>query len=271
MRRGPTAFFLALWLETLLYGFHTVLFIICLFLLTRRKRPGHAVFLVTATFIFIFSSLHVGFMFKDAFVRFVGKKHHHRPTVPWPATITPKTFAYVMNGFFADALVVYRCHAIWNFDVLYIIPAVVMVLVTAMVGAGDLDPHIQPKPSFFALSLATNLYVTAMAAGRLYYMGPAIRTIFARQPDFLRRYSRAFVITLETGIANSACFIIFLVLCRKDSTEGSALMVQDCFAQIMGIIPTLIIVVVGLGSDSYYKVSESETKRLRPIRTISLV
>ncbi|KAK7040749.1 hypothetical protein VNI00_009655 [Paramarasmius palmivorus] len=110
-----------------------------------------------------------------------------------------------------------------------------------------------------------------MAIGRLYYMAPVTRALFARQPHFLRRYTRAFIITLETGIINSACFVVFLILCRDTDTEGGALMMQDAFAQIMGIIPTMIIVIVGLGSDSYYTTQKPDrSQSIRPIRTISL-
>ncbi|KAF9269868.1 hypothetical protein L218DRAFT_294554 [Marasmius fiardii PR-910] len=231
------SFFISLWLETLLYGFHVVLFCFCLYILLRHKRPGYAVFLVTAVFIFAFSTTHIFI----AFVGFMRCFHPHKTCthevneLRWPNVVSPKTFAYVMNAFFADALVVYRCYAIWNFDTYYILPAVVLVLVTAMVGVSvfeDSPKAIQPSPPFFVLSLITNLYTTAMAAGRLYYFLPAVRKYWGNTPDLQRRYSRAFIIILETGAFNSACFVIFLVVCQNKATEGAALLVLQCVAQI---------------------------------------
>ncbi|KAJ8082582.1 hypothetical protein PM082_008437 [Marasmius tenuissimus] len=264
------AFFISLWLETVFYGFHTVLFCFCIYILLRRKKPGYAVFLVTAIFIFVFSTMHILFTFTGGLKHFTKTrcKGNHCPLEPdsqgaplcpqqrekpWPNLISPKTFAYVMNGFFADALVVYRCYAIWNFEAYCIIPGAVLLLITAMVGVADVSekcPFIQPGPPFFALSLVTNLYATLMAAGRLYYLRPVLKKYWRNRPDLQRRSSRAFIIVLETGAFNSACFVIFLILCTKKTTEGAALLVQDCVAQFFGIVPTLIIVIVGIRSES---------------------
>ncbi|KAF5390959.1 hypothetical protein D9757_003964 [Collybiopsis confluens] len=169
-----------------------------------------------------------------------------------------RSFAYVMNNFFADALVVYRCYTLWrsespNPEYFLAVPAL-LVLITTMVGV-DGDPckeALQLRPTFFVLALVTNLMVTLLAGGRLYWLTRYREwdMLTKNEPELLRRYRKAFMILIESGGLYSLTLALFLILCIDTvKAEGAALIVQSGLVQIMGIAPTSIIVIVGLGKE----------------------
>ncbi|KAF9074771.1 hypothetical protein BDP27DRAFT_1399526 [Rhodocollybia butyracea] len=115
---------------------------------------------------------------------------------------------------------------------------------------------MQLRPAFFAMSLVTNLTVTSLAAGRLYWLSrnQEWHILFIEEPELLRR--------IESGGLYSLTLGLFLVLCiGQDPSEGAALIVQSALAQIMGIVPTSIIVIVGLGMEFSRK---GDTGRIKP-------
>jgi hypothetical protein len=260
----PKAFLVSLWIETFLFGLHLVLFIFCVWILLRHKREGYAVLLTTAICIIAFSTTHVVLNFRDSLFRLHLEMKRERPgRLPGVEVENPhqffglnaRSFAYLMNNFFADALVVYRSYALLssNAEYLLALPAL-LVMITTMVGVADANPYreaLQLRPSFFVMSLFTNLTVTALAVGRLYWLSrdQDWHAICEREPALFRRYRKALMIIIESGSLYSLTLMLFLLLCLDDANEGAAMIVQSSLAQIMGIVPTSIIVIVGLGKE----------------------
>ncbi|KAF9021907.1 hypothetical protein BDP27DRAFT_1457588 [Rhodocollybia butyracea] len=184
---------------------------------------------------------------------------------------------------FADALVVYRCYSLFGSShaEYYLALPALMVLWSGVDGF-SVQRAMQLRPAFFAMSLVTNLTVTSLAAGRLYCLSrnQEWHILFIEEPELLRRYRRSFAIMqvdlhdlrvlslikryrrIESGGLYSLTLGLFLVLCiGQDPSEGAALIVQSALAQIMGIVPTSIIVIVGLGMEFSRK---GDTGRIKP-------
>ncbi|KAJ7751567.1 hypothetical protein B0H14DRAFT_432506 [Mycena olivaceomarginata] len=117
-----------------------------------------------------------------------------------------------------------------------------------------------PLEPFFALSLATNVLVTTLTAGRIWWICRKARSylttdvqrrsVSAGLPALPALSAHVFFIVLcriESGVIYSVSVLIYLIL----GVIPSAVIVQDPViemrAQMVGIVPTLIIVRVGLG------------------------
>ncbi|KAG7093245.1 hypothetical protein E1B28_006931 [Marasmius oreades] len=104
----------------------------------------------------------------------------------------------------------------------------------------------------FAFSLSTNIIVTSLIAGRIWWNAHQLcKLLVGTQPS--RLYRRAIAIIVESGAIFSASLLILLVLY---SLKFNAVYVSDSIAQITGIAPTLIIVRVGMG----YSVDSSDSR-----------
>ncbi|KAJ7784765.1 hypothetical protein B0H16DRAFT_1493702 [Mycena metata] len=141
----------------------------------------------------------------------------------------------------ADGLVIYRCYCIWNKNIYIVILPVVLLIVTTVFG---LDVGLPANP-FFILSLTTNILVTSMSAGRIWWIYHKGRAYL--QADAQRRYVSALSILIESGVIYSATVLAHLVLAAIPSASTLPPLVFQMLTQIMGITPTLIIVRVGLG------------------------
>ncbi|KIK57441.1 hypothetical protein GYMLUDRAFT_46320 [Collybiopsis luxurians FD-317 M1] len=270
----PKASLVSLWVETFFFGLHLILFVFCVWVLLRHRREGYVILITTAFCIIGFSATHVILNFRDSLVILHQVSHgdhgsHHcHPEGGHFFGLNARSFAYLMNNFFADALVVYRCYALWSSNAEYFLafPAL-MVLITTMVGT-DGDPckeALQLRPQFFILALVTNLTVTFLAAGRLYWLtrNREWHILGTIESELFRRYRKAFMILVESGGLYSLALGLFLILCDGNANEGAALIVQSSLAQIMGIVPTSIIVIVGLGKE-FSSQSDEETRDLLP-------
>ncbi|KAE9402554.1 hypothetical protein BT96DRAFT_974184 [Gymnopus androsaceus JB14] len=274
------AFLVSLWVETFFFGLHFILFGFCALVLLRHKRQGYAVLLTTAVCIIIFSATHCSLAFRDSLIRLklVAVDEPGCPAGSSGSSIenpnqffglNARSFAYLMNNFFADALVVYRCYSLWSPSAYYPALPALLVLITTMVGVDGFPckEAMQLRPAFFVMSLVTNLTVAVLTAGRLYWLSrkQEWHLMYKDEPALVRRYSKAFAILIESGGLYSLGLIIFLAFCANDEYEGAAMIVQSALTQIMGIVPTSIIVIVGLGLQfEHQPPPEAEPLRPRP-------
>lgn len=143
---------------------------------------------------------------------------------------------YVTNNLMADALLIYRCYVIWN--TIYITVAPLILLIATMI----LGYTIQ-LPLFFILSLTINLFVPTLVAGRLWWV---IRRIRGPAGEVTRRKGRnAMIIILESGLIYSIFVSIHMGFFHFQNPMDE--IIYAALGQVVGIVPTLIIVRVGLG------------------------
>ncbi|EEB92629.1 hypothetical protein MPER_08832, partial [Moniliophthora perniciosa FA553] len=95
-----------------------------------------------------------------------------------------------------------------------------------------------------SLCLCSNVVVTFLIAWRIWWVGRRIAQTLDKKHG--RKYRQALAIIIESGAICSLATLITLVT-YVSGTKGSA---YDPLTQITGIVPTLIIVRVGLGISS---------------------
>ncbi|KAF8634299.1 hypothetical protein AX17_004251 [Amanita inopinata Kibby_2008] len=255
----------SLWVESLLYGAYAVLFALCVHALVHNKRtPGglNKPLLVTAVVMFTFCTVHICVGLARAISAFVGSKDKPGGALGYYAAIwLPlnifKQALYATNNIVADGLVVYRCYVVWGFRwKVIVIPSIMLAATTlcaylavynfSLIGPGQdvfATNIAQWGTALFSLSLATNVTVTMLIASRIWWIARQANTLLGKSHG--RKYNNAVAIIVESGAIYSISLLILLVLYTIKST--SQYIVYDALAQIMGIVPTLIIVRVGLG------------------------
>ncbi|KAJ6497281.1 hypothetical protein C8R45DRAFT_124524 [Mycena sanguinolenta] len=206
-----------LWVGTFFYGIYLVLFCICIYVLLNR--PRNLILLVTAITLFTLATVQTVIQI----VKHAGDIDDL--DIPFDQLDAAKNVIYTVNNFIADGLVIYRCYAVWNNNVSVTILPILMLIATTVLGlvvTFDFTLSLYP---FFALSLATNVLVTALTAGRIWWIS---------------RYS------LESGMLYSANVLAYIIL---PSIPSASIFGEPIFAmliEIVGIAPTLIIVRAGL-------------------------
>ncbi|TFY54761.1 hypothetical protein EVJ58_g8668 [Rhodofomes roseus] len=165
-----------------------------------------------------------------------------------------KQALYGTNNIIADSVVIYRCYVVWGFSIKIIIIPVIMLIATSVCAYTAVYNFSQVTPggtvfaqnivpwgtALFSLSLATNVTVTTLIAVRIWWL--ARQTIPA---STLVTYYEVVTGRIESGSIYSACIMTLLILYCRDT--NAQYIVYDSLSQIMGIVPTLIIVRVGLG------------------------
>jgi len=168
-----------------------------------------------------------------------------------------KQALYATNNIVADGLVIYRCYIVWGNKVKVIIVPLIMLLATTICAYAAVYNFSKITPgenvfatniaewgtALFSLSLATNILVTSLIAGRIYWISRKTKRLLGSKHS--QKYQNAVAIIVESGAIYSVSLMTLLILyCLKTNAQY---IVYDALAQIMGIVPTLIIVRVGLG------------------------
>ncbi|KAJ6594685.1 hypothetical protein B0H19DRAFT_1096454 [Mycena capillaripes] len=225
-----------LWVGTFFYGIYMVLFCICIYILLHRPRDlGNVVLLVTAITLFTLATA------QTVINLVLGAADIDDVDVPYDQLSLADMTIYVVNNVIADGLVIYRCYSVWNRNIYVIIVPIILLVVTSVFGWDILLP-LDP---FFALSLATNILVTTLTAGRIWWICRRARAYL--KTDAQRRYVSSISILIESGVIYSVSVLTYLILGAIPSASIVQEPVMEMLAQVVGIVPTLIIVRVGLG------------------------
>ncbi|KAF8999660.1 hypothetical protein BDQ17DRAFT_1195941, partial [Cyathus striatus] len=250
-------------------GVYAVLFSVCFHVLvypTRKgksKSPINKPMLGTAITMFILCSVRACLDLGRAISAFVssdsiGAGNYYNELWTWPDIL--KQTLYFTNNVVADSLVVsmvYRCYVVWGYSWKIIAGPILMLLATTVCGCVGVANLSLVKPgedayysdilnwasALFSMSLATNVIVTSLIAGRIWWISRMTVHVLGKKHG--RKYVGAMAIILESGAIYSASLLTLLILYLLKT--NAQFIVYDSVAQIMGIVPTLIIVRVGLG------------------------
>ncbi|KAF7350785.1 hypothetical protein MSAN_01639700 [Mycena sanguinolenta] len=239
-----------LWVGTFFYGIYLVLFSICIYILLNRPRPGNAVLFVTATALFTLCTV-------QAVLNLVlGAADIDYIDIPYHKIARAGDSIYGVTNIIADALVIYRCYIVWDRNIYVIILPLLMLAVTSVFGV---DIKLPANP-YFSLSLATNVLVTALTAGRIWWICRQCRLYSRFRTAQQRRCMSAIGIIVESGALYSGTVLAYLILGTIPKVSIVQEPIYEMMAQIMGIAPTLIIVRVGLGVNDPNQKSSIEVK-----------
>ncbi|KAI0922507.1 hypothetical protein AcW1_002873 [Taiwanofungus camphoratus] len=242
--------------EAVLYGAYCVLFLVSMGVLVwRRSTRDLNIPLVSANcMLFCCCTAHFALEFNHFYTTL------QATGVPNFANETKQLFGadilISLTDFIGDLVLIYRCWLVWGKNYFVII----LPFLTALAGFACLmetmhllltvDPSAPVAPAAivplgtagYALPLCTNVLVTALIVGRIWY---ASRSASAHIASGQRTSRHAMNILIESGALYLVTQLIFVVLFALKHPAQAIVAVMA--VQIYGIAPTMIIIRVGLG------------------------
>ncbi|KAF4572483.1 hypothetical protein EYR36_006989 [Pleurotus pulmonarius] len=236
---------IGLWLATLLYGIYVILFGISVYIFWTAGKARNPLLQLSAVFMFSLSTAHMILDIVTTLGMNLETGTYLRPTA------IAAVYLHLTNSAIADSVIIYRCYIVWGFNKYFILP-IILVITTTVYGY-----TMGLSVGTISISLATNIIVTGLTAGRLWWGGRKTAAILG--PHHIDKYARATSIVLESGAIYSLSLLVFLILSRIElGTRRSvpansyacelphSYVIYLAVSQLVGIIPTLIIVRVGL-------------------------
>jgi len=230
----------AVMFETFLYGLYVILFAICLYILGQRKKTSHWILPTFAIAMFTIATADIIYTYYLVFAKLfkLGLSF---------TDLRPKYWLYVTNNVLADTLLLYRCYAIWGCRVRIVLGPI--ILLVAGTACGYIFEGSQPRLFRHAwiyptLTLILNLLLTALTAGRIGWFARNAQLLLGQ--SIVQRYNTTVAILIESGFIYSV--YISLDLATMTNNVGHAIL-DAGLIQVVGIVPTLIIVQVGLGRE----------------------
>ncbi|KAI9059657.1 hypothetical protein FKP32DRAFT_1679718 [Trametes sanguinea] len=251
----------SIFVQTLLYGAYTVVFVLTIWVLLYKrsaaKAPMADPMLWISMIMFVMATVHIGINYTriiKAFVTF-------RDAPGGPAAFFNQlseftqvfgSTVYVMQTIIGDTVVLYRCYMVWT-DVRVVLLPFILLLGSTASGIGILYSFARVVPeaeifvdelqswivSFFSLTLATNIICTGLVALRIWRLNRAIMQ-FAQ-----RSYRPVLFLVLESGAVYSFTLTALLILYKTGSWFQYVLL--DSISPIVGLVFSMIIIRIGLG------------------------
>ncbi|ESK91811.1 hypothetical protein Moror_10537 [Moniliophthora roreri MCA 2997] len=273
--------FVGLWVESILYGMNTILFAICIWVLVYYKKRSSGLnipLLATAIFLYIFCTIRIGIDLGRGILAFFTFRNNPEGPLGFYEDISHWTRVlrealYVTNSLVADTLVIYRLYVVWGYNWKITVGPIILLLassisgyiavweITRVASGGSIFAKqvADGATALFALSMGTNVIVTSLIAGRIWYIGHRASKHLGRQHGV--KYSRALVVIVESGALYSVSLFILLILFAMGN--DAQIILFNSASQIVGIAPTLIIVRVGLGLSAQDNLATVATSQLR--------
>ncbi|TFK95644.1 hypothetical protein BDV98DRAFT_577418 [Pterulicium gracile] len=258
------ASFAALWVETVLYGAYTVLYMICMYILIKRPRKGSRLAMIAvASALYALSSAHVILNMVRGLVAFIDEENAEATLerISSPLSVA-KQVSYAVAALLADGLLIFRCFAVWARNWRIIVFPVLLFIgstVTGFVAVYHVSQATSTSEGYFyrrvavwgtaayMFSLVTNIIVTGLIASRIWWMSRAVQTHLGKQHTQV--YSRLIALIIESGMIYALSILVFMIAYWQN-THGHKIG-NDALAQVVGIMPTLIIIRIGLGMDAH--------------------
>jgi hypothetical protein len=257
----PMANFLALVLETLLYGAFTVLFVVALWVITVQRSVINWKLLITVVAIWLVSTTHLILDVVRAVDAFVtgppggALAYYLDLSNPLQAV---KTAIYVLLTLVGDGFVIYRCYIVYNRKWWIALPPFLLLCGTGIGGFGATVAFSKAAPgaevflpaivpwitSFIALTLATNVVCTCAIAWKINSIQQGLKG-----SSVYRSAGQSAVIIIIESAAIYSCSIISLMITYQLGSNAQYT-VLDLTAPLIGITFTIIILRVSLGISS---------------------
>ncbi|ELU41971.1 hypothetical protein AG1IA_03997 [Rhizoctonia solani AG-1 IA] len=264
--RYKTAVLVGVWTETALWGVFFILYLICAHVLVR-KQTLHTIQwipLSTASLLFMLATIHLALQLRKVYEGLVlcanepgGPDAYFLGEQPaYPYLLAPILFldisrwlnvaadgVYITMILVGDLVVIHRCFLIWGNRIRIIILPFILVLCTAASGYAAVWLFTKLPPNgtalegplakcttiTFLLSLATNILTTGLISYRILSTARKV----ASSVD-VRPYMGGLAVVIESAAIYTTALVIYLVIYISRTNA-------------QGIVPTLIIVRVGLG------------------------
>jgi len=253
----------AVMVETLFYGIHFVLFCICISILVRNGRPTQWFILAAAFVMFVLSTGDISITFRLMTHDIGGVIFNPGgPDTRYPVLkrFYEKDIIFVSNNFIAELILLYRCYMIWGRSKYLLVLTSFLVLGDTVwgylsVGSCLLAPRSAFVPVYLWSVFAINIVISGITVGRIFWVSHIARPVLGRRK--LRYFHYIIAILLESSAIYSACLLCFLILRRS----GHQSVIVAIGFRVVAIMPTLLIVQVGLLADRFADSSDCEGPR----------
>ncbi|KAF8188215.1 hypothetical protein K438DRAFT_1834050 [Mycena galopus ATCC 62051] len=174
---------------------------------------------------------------------------------------------FVVNNLTADLLFLYRCYVIWGPQKKVLVVPGTFILLTVVLGCIASTQPLGPiSTAGYTIGAATNLTLVAFTAGRIWLKRRDAIHIDTNS-TLRNRYSTVIAMIVESG----ALYCFFAILCAitsqfKESAIGHITfdVIASALAQLMNILPTLIIVRAGMGHNIQDRIEPLRAPRTTP-------
>ncbi|EJD00137.1 uncharacterized protein FOMMEDRAFT_170153 [Fomitiporia mediterranea MF3/22] len=251
-------------LGSMLYGSYVSLALCNLYFLFRRGSRILPIY--TATLLCI-TTAYIGVTMNYAQKQLIDQPLTHDPISVWPQVL--RDVLYSINTWLTDAYLLHRCFIVWNghfqFPVLFfpmlvylgsVATSITLLVFTAAPGATYSTRLVQVFGiSNWSLSLALNVIVTILIAGRLLWHRSRVRSVLGHNHGQI--YTDILVISIESA----ALYAVFELLVLATFVTNNP--TESTFFAIEGIIqviaPNLIIFRVARGKSFITECSAKQT------------
>ncbi|KAG9308520.1 hypothetical protein JVU11DRAFT_3070 [Chiua virens] len=247
---------LSTFLEAVLYGFSLLMFggTIWALLARRSTVPVNPRMLAVACMLLFLSTVHLvidiirimeGFaLSRDPAGYFFNVSH-------W--TFVTKNYVYAGQTVIGDAVILYRCHAVWQSMFVMVLP---VLLWCGAAVAAFVCPYVESIAtqegvfggtlsnwiiSFFTLTLATNFLTTCLLAYRIWYVDRKTAIMRGQQPSQLMPMLH---IIVDAGVIYSLTLFAALI-CFVNESNGQYV-ILNVITPIISITFYMVIIRVGL-------------------------
>ncbi|KAJ8076017.1 hypothetical protein PM082_021999 [Marasmius tenuissimus] len=264
--------------QSTLYGFHTVLYVLCMYILFTRKQNRHRAHCVLVTTIYVAATIGFGLRYAIYSINnqlaLIDYSNHLRPLQDQPASGEPYWLKYlyfrvpidrtvrllttIANGV-TDVLMLWRCYLMWNHKVWVILVPCLLCVTTSILGlCGAIFPFTLTRIMFALFAFTSNLTLTSLIAGRILSIARRVTCYLPPQSKPRKMYRTIFSATLESGLIYSTILLTYSISVilnhpfSEPEIQYLTLVVVgdvtfDSLMYVMGIASTLIIVRVSLG------------------------
>ncbi|KAF9058656.1 hypothetical protein BDP27DRAFT_1453863 [Rhodocollybia butyracea] len=260
-------------LSLALFGFYTLLFGLSFHFLYNSKNISHrTLHLVWIVCLFVIASVGGILSAVSGIVDLVALYDALRTQDPTPLEkfFSQNTAETVMVGFeytclvlansIADSVIIHRIYLVWGSRLWIIIPPILASLVINTVGlAGDImrtkgfanttiegNFNLELKGEqyglgFFYANAAFNMLLTAMIAGRIWWVGKRTSASFGRSGAINQKYKDVIAVLLECGVLYPIALIAHAAVEGSQNTISIPVNLTGPAILAAGISPTLII------------------------------
>ncbi|KAJ7582193.1 hypothetical protein C8J56DRAFT_1056339 [Mycena floridula] len=254
---------IAVQIESMIYGVYSVLFFLCIYIIWNKPRlQKRRMHLISMIALYVLATVHMVLMCTLAFkLDNVGVGYG----ILWAPIgarssmsglkrqifITLKVLFFISN-LLADSILIYRCYLIWGMNVRVIIFPVVAYICTIASFPCQFSRSLRLAEAalitFLSATFVTNVVTVLLTGGRIWWITRKARKLLDK--TIQKRYNTATAVILESGILYPGVSILAVITAIFSSILGGYTVTFTLIGiiyHVVGIAPTLIIVLVGLG------------------------
>ncbi|KAF5339805.1 hypothetical protein D9611_009177 [Ephemerocybe angulata] len=247
--------------ESMLYGIHLILFLICISLLLSKRLRLHYLMLSGITAMMVLATADIALTWR--FLLFTSSMDPldiiRGTTLTFLKKLFPKFMIYVANNLVAVSLLIARCYVVWGQQTYMAIGFIIPLLICTGFGfASQISrPLLMQRfvPIFLLVTLVLNNVLTiltgstemltgdnwAIVAGRIWWLSRRVGTAFGRRTRSQYRTTSALIV--ESGLLYSMALLILIGLAKTRWVVLAGAVVL----RIVSIMPIMIFVQIALG------------------------